>query len=111
MVSDVKSCAGAIFGLNPEFFVRGYPHNTQPECHVLLVNPHGEHTKFAPILFLHPERPNKDEFLKTAKLVQVSAAAVRSRTTVRTGLLVRFSVVRSMVLSPARTGPQNGSRF
>jgi len=38
-----------------------------------------------------------------------SAAVVRSRTTVRTGLLVRFSVVRSMVLMPARTGPQNGS--
>jgi hypothetical protein len=40
-----------------------------------------------------------------------SAAVVRSRTMVRTGLLVRFSVVRSMVLSPARTGPENGSRF
>ncbi|KAG2081096.1 uncharacterized protein F5147DRAFT_725298, partial [Suillus discolor] len=37
------------------------------------------------------------------------AAAVRSRTTVRTGLLVRFSVVRSMVPSPARTGPESGS--
>ncbi|KAG2100460.1 uncharacterized protein F5147DRAFT_710477, partial [Suillus discolor] len=40
-----------------------------------------------------------------------SAAAVRSRTTVRTGLLVRFSVVRSMVPSPARTGPESGSGF
>ncbi|KAG2741160.1 hypothetical protein P692DRAFT_201871848 [Suillus brevipes Sb2] len=76
MVSDVKSCAGAIFGLNPEFFVRGYPRDTQPECRVLLVNPHGEHTKFAPILFLHPERPNKDEFLKTAKLVRVLKVAL-----------------------------------
>ena len=40
-----------------------------------------------------------------------SAAVVRSRTTVRTGLLVRFSVVRSMVLMLARTGPKNGSQF
>ncbi|KAG2104701.1 uncharacterized protein F5147DRAFT_703620, partial [Suillus discolor] len=39
------------------------------------------------------------------------AAAVRSRTMVRTGLLVRFSVVRSMVPSPARTGPESGSGF
>ncbi|KAG2099614.1 uncharacterized protein F5147DRAFT_655798 [Suillus discolor] len=43
--------------------------------------------------------------------VIISAAAVRSRTMVRTGLLVRFSAVRSMVLAPARTGPENGSRF
>ncbi|KAG1898397.1 uncharacterized protein F5891DRAFT_981809 [Suillus fuscotomentosus] len=71
MVSDVKSCAGAIFGLNPEFFVRGYPHDTQPECCTMLVNPRGEYTKFTPILFLHPECLNKDEFLKTAKLVQL----------------------------------------
>ncbi|KAG1898709.1 uncharacterized protein F5891DRAFT_1190494 [Suillus fuscotomentosus] len=51
MVSDVKSCAGAIFGLKSEFF-------------------------FAPVLFLHPERPNKDEFLKTAKLVRVLKVAL-----------------------------------
>ncbi|KAG1899029.1 uncharacterized protein F5891DRAFT_1190207 [Suillus fuscotomentosus] len=76
MVSDVKSCAGAIFRLKSEFFVRGYPRDTQPECRTLLVNPHGEYTKFAPVLFLHPERPNKDEFLETAKLVRVLKVAL-----------------------------------
>ncbi|KAG1885302.1 uncharacterized protein F5891DRAFT_1202031 [Suillus fuscotomentosus] len=76
MVSDIKSCAGAIFRLKSEFFVRGYPRDTQPECRTLLVNPHGEYTKFAPVLFLHPERPNKDEFLKTAKLVRVLKVAL-----------------------------------
>src|SRR6267154_1348766 len=40
----------------------------------------------------------------TLKHVSSSAAAVRSRTTVRTGLLVRFSMVRSVVLMSARTG-------
>ncbi|KAG1901608.1 uncharacterized protein F5891DRAFT_1187479 [Suillus fuscotomentosus] len=42
----------------------------------MLVNPHGEYTKFAPILFLHPEHPNKDKFLKTAKLVRVLKVAL-----------------------------------
>jgi hypothetical protein len=40
-----------------------------------------------------------------------SAAAVRSRTMVQTGLLVRFCAVQSTVLTSARTGPENGSRF
>jgi hypothetical protein len=71
MVSDVKSCAGAIFGLKSEFFVQGYPCDAQPECQTLLVNPHSKYTKFALVLFLHPEHPNKDEFLKMAKLVWV----------------------------------------
>ncbi|KAG2063862.1 hypothetical protein BDR04DRAFT_1185501 [Suillus decipiens] len=63
MVSDVKSCAG-------------YPCDTQPECRTLLVNPHSKYTKFVLVLFLHPERPNKDEFLKTAKLVWVLKVAL-----------------------------------
>ena len=40
-----------------------------------------------------------------------SAAVVRSRTMVRTELLVRFSVVRSTVQASARTGPYCGSWF
>ncbi|KAG1844859.1 hypothetical protein F4604DRAFT_1937270 [Suillus subluteus] len=31
MVSDIKSCTGAIFGLNPEFFLRGYDRAAQEE--------------------------------------------------------------------------------
>ncbi|KAG2096330.1 uncharacterized protein F5147DRAFT_818453, partial [Suillus discolor] len=49
--------------------------------------------------------------LEKSKLQIASAAAVRSRTMVQTGLLIRFSAVRSMVLAPARTRPENGSRF
>jgi hypothetical protein len=41
----------------------------------------------------------------------VSAAVVRSRTTVRTELWSGSCVVRSTVQVSARTGPQNGSRF
>jgi hypothetical protein len=73
MVSDVKSCAGAIFGLNPEFFVQGFAHETQAECHVLLVDPEGGYMKFAPVLFLHAEHPSPcgGGFLKSSRLVQV----------------------------------------
>ncbi|KAG2155309.1 uncharacterized protein EDB93DRAFT_1247794 [Suillus bovinus] len=42
----------------------------------MLVNPHGEYTKFAPVLFLHPEHPNKDKFLKMAKFVRVLKVAL-----------------------------------
>ncbi|KAG1861757.1 hypothetical protein DFJ58DRAFT_725600 [Suillus subalutaceus] len=48
MVSDVKSCAGA-----------------------LLMNPSGAYTKFAPVLFPNPENPSSQTCLKTAKLIQV----------------------------------------
>ncbi|KAG1775240.1 hypothetical protein EV702DRAFT_1199561 [Suillus placidus] len=71
MVSDVKSCAG-------------YPRDTQPECRALLVNPYGKYTKFAPVLFLHPECPNKDEFLKTAKLVRVLKIALFGKSSLST---------------------------
>jgi len=71
---------------------------------------------------VHGPRPVRNHFLKgilsedtlTAFQLNVmpdSAAAVWSRTTVRTGLLVRFSVVQSTVLASARTGPEGGSRF
>jgi hypothetical protein len=73
MVSDVKSCAGAIFGLNPEFFVQGFARETQAECRILLVDPEGGYMKFAPVLFLHAERPSPHGggFLKSSRLVRV----------------------------------------
>ncbi|KAF9230169.1 hypothetical protein BU15DRAFT_83960 [Melanogaster broomeanus] len=72
MASDVKSCAAAIFGLNPTFFSRGYQRFTDLTCRALLVGPNDKYTKYAPILFPRPEGDLKPEdFLKTAKLVQV----------------------------------------
>ncbi|KAG1744081.1 uncharacterized protein EDB91DRAFT_1246962 [Suillus paluster] len=52
MASDVKACA-------------------DPGCCALLLSPHGDYTKFAPVLFPTPERPVPNEMLKSAKLVQV----------------------------------------
>ncbi|KAG1740037.1 hypothetical protein EDB19DRAFT_1908633 [Suillus lakei] len=71
MASDVKSCASAIFGLNASIFIRGYKRNEDPNCRPLLLSPHGEYTKFAPVLFPRPDNPVPHQLLKTAKLVQV----------------------------------------
>ncbi|KAG2145012.1 hypothetical protein BD769DRAFT_1382845 [Suillus cothurnatus] len=71
MASNVKSCASAIFGLNASIFIRGYKQNEDPYCHPLLLSPHGEYTKFAPVLFPRPDNPVPHQLLKTAKLVQV----------------------------------------
>ena len=71
MVSDVKSCAGAIFGLNANIFIRGYKRNEDSNCRSLLLSPHGEYTKFAPVLFPRPENPVPNLIFKTATLVQV----------------------------------------
>ncbi|KAF9231016.1 hypothetical protein BU15DRAFT_82921 [Melanogaster broomeanus] len=65
MASDVKSCAAAIFGLNPTFFSRGYQRFTDLTCRALLVGPNDKYTKYAPILFPRPEGDLKPEdFLK-----------------------------------------------
>ncbi|KAG1859329.1 hypothetical protein DFJ58DRAFT_726356 [Suillus subalutaceus] len=42
-----------------------------PGCRALLLSPHGDYTKFAPVLFPTPEKPVPNEMLKSAKLVQV----------------------------------------
>lgn len=73
MLSDVKSCAAAIFGLDAKFFIRGYARDTEPSCKSLLLNPQGQYTKFAPILFPRPDHLLRDQFLKTAKLVYVGS--------------------------------------
>ncbi|KAG2351389.1 hypothetical protein BDR07DRAFT_1501597 [Suillus spraguei] len=66
MVSDIKSCTGAIFRLNSEFLFEA-----------TLTIP-------SQILFLHPEHPNKDEFLKTAKLVRVLKVALFRKSSLST---------------------------
>ncbi|KAG1788294.1 hypothetical protein EV424DRAFT_1650751 [Suillus variegatus] len=79
MLSDVKSCAAAIFGLDAKFFIRGYTRNMEPACKSLLLNPQGLYTKFAPVLFPRPDRIVRDEFLKTAKLVYILKASLFGR--------------------------------
>ncbi|KAG2131055.1 hypothetical protein DEU56DRAFT_914593 [Suillus clintonianus] len=71
MASDVKACAGAIFGLNTNIFIRGYKRHEDSECRALLLSPHGDYTKFALVLFPTPKKPVPNEMLKSAKLVQV----------------------------------------
>jgi hypothetical protein len=73
MVSDVKSCAAAIFNLDAKFFIRGYARDSEPACRALLLNPQGAYTKFAPVLFPRPEHLFRDDFLKTSKLVYVGS--------------------------------------
>ncbi|KAG1834041.1 hypothetical protein DFJ58DRAFT_735918 [Suillus subalutaceus] len=70
MVSDIKTCARAIFGLNPEFFLRGYDQGMQEECRILIRSPHGSYTKFAPVLFPCPNSLLPNNFLKSAVLVK-----------------------------------------
>jgi len=70
-VSDVKGSAGTIFGLNAEFFVRGYSRFDEPKCRELLLGANGKYTKFAPVLFPDPKSLRKDQFLKTAILVKI----------------------------------------
>lgn len=72
MVSDIKGCAAAIYGLQADWFVRGYAWEKQTECRDLLVNPRGTYTKFAPFLFLNDKNGDITAFLKTAVLVNVS---------------------------------------
>ena len=71
MVSNIKATAGAIFGLPSEYFVCNFPWDSQAECRSLVVNPHGKHTKFAPVLFPNPKDMQPAMFLKSAKLVKV----------------------------------------
>ncbi|KAG0693061.1 hypothetical protein DFH29DRAFT_881766 [Suillus ampliporus] len=66
-----QACAGAIFSLNANIFIRGYKRHEDPGCHALLLSPHGDYTKFAPVLFPTPQKPVPNEMLKSAKLVQV----------------------------------------
>ncbi|KAF8834125.1 hypothetical protein BDN67DRAFT_985543 [Paxillus ammoniavirescens] len=83
MASDVKSCTAAIFGLNPTFFSRGYQQFVDLTCHALLVGPNDKYTKYAPILFPHPEGDLKPEgFLKTAKLIRVLRVSLFGRSSI-----------------------------
>ncbi|KIK42228.1 hypothetical protein CY34DRAFT_12491 [Suillus luteus UH-Slu-Lm8-n1] len=79
MVSDVKSCAAAIFNLDAKFFIRGYARDSEPACRALLLNPQGAYTKFAPVLFPRPEHLFRDDFLKTSKLVFILKASLFGR--------------------------------
>ncbi|KAG1777965.1 hypothetical protein EV702DRAFT_1196766 [Suillus placidus] len=79
MVSDVKSCAAAIFNLDAKFFIRGYARDSEPACRTLLLNPQGAYTKFAPVLFPRPEHLFRDDFLKTSKLVYILKASLFGR--------------------------------
>ncbi|KAG1776117.1 hypothetical protein EV702DRAFT_1198729 [Suillus placidus] len=79
MVSDIKLCAAAIFNLDAKFFIRGHARDSEPACHALLLNPQGAYTKFAPILFPHPDRISRDDFLKTSKLIYVLKASLFGR--------------------------------
>ncbi|KAG1799035.1 uncharacterized protein HD556DRAFT_1305872 [Suillus plorans] len=79
MVSDVKSCAAAIFNLDAKFFIRGYARDLEPACRTLLLNPQGAYTKFAPVLFPHPDRVSRDDFFKTSKLVYILKASLFGR--------------------------------
>jgi hypothetical protein len=76
MVSDVKSCAAAIFGLNPTFFSRGYQRFTEPACRAFLVGPNDKYMKYAPVLFPRPDDLKPEDFLKTAKLVRVRSTHI-----------------------------------
>ncbi|KAG1793249.1 uncharacterized protein HD556DRAFT_1443678 [Suillus plorans] len=60
MVSDVKSCAAAIFNLDAKFFIRGYARDLEPACRALLLNP-------------------QDDFFKTSKLVYILKASLFGR--------------------------------
>ncbi|KAG2153245.1 hypothetical protein DEU56DRAFT_955177 [Suillus clintonianus] len=79
MVSDVKSCAAAIFGLDAKFFIRGYARDSEPACRALLLNPQGAYTKFAPVLFPRPDHMSRDDFLKTSKLVYILKVSLFGR--------------------------------
>ncbi|KAG1787064.1 uncharacterized protein HD556DRAFT_1449118 [Suillus plorans] len=79
MVSDVKSCAAAIFNLDAKFFIRGYARDLEPACRTLLLNPQGAYTKFAPVLFPHPDRVSREDFFKTSKLVYILKASLFGR--------------------------------
>jgi hypothetical protein len=69
MVSDVKSMAGAVFGLPAEFFMWMFNCFNEPHCHVLLLSPNQKYMKFAPCLFPHPDNMKNSDFFKTALLV------------------------------------------
>ncbi|KAG1809479.1 hypothetical protein EV424DRAFT_1349981, partial [Suillus variegatus] len=50
-----------------------------PSCKSLLLNPQGQYTKFAPILFPRPDHLLRDQFLKTAKLVYILKVSLFGR--------------------------------
>ncbi|KIJ58671.1 hypothetical protein HYDPIDRAFT_33939 [Hydnomerulius pinastri MD-312] len=70
-ISEVKICTGANFQLPSEYFTRGYPRDTQPECQALIMGPRSKYTKFAPVLFPHADNPKMDEFLKNSVLIKI----------------------------------------
>ncbi|KAG1897468.1 uncharacterized protein F5891DRAFT_1191929 [Suillus fuscotomentosus] len=100
MASDIKSCAGAIFGLNANIFIRGYKRNEDPNCRPLLLSPHGEYTKFAPVLFPRPDKLVPYEMLKTATLMQVLKVSLFGKSSLApTGMIAAAAVVAIFLLS------------
>ncbi|KAG1766127.1 hypothetical protein EV702DRAFT_1204294 [Suillus placidus] len=115
MVSDVKSCAAAIFNLDAKFFIRGYARDSEPACRALLLNPQGAYTKFAPVLFPRPEHlfiPRRlSENILKASLFGRSSLAANAPPTPKTkakiwelrcvtpGLIAAAAVVAIFILS------------
>ncbi|KIK77161.1 hypothetical protein PAXRUDRAFT_36826 [Paxillus rubicundulus Ve08.2h10] len=90
MVSDIKTCAATIFGLNAEFFIGGHDQFSQPECCALILSSANSYTKFAPVLFPDGDTGNLDNMLKTSKMVQV----------VKVSLFDKASLLGLFVLAP-----------
>ncbi|KIK46620.1 hypothetical protein CY34DRAFT_9495 [Suillus luteus UH-Slu-Lm8-n1] len=103
MVSDIKPCAGAIFGLNPEFFLRGYDPATQEECCILICSPHGSYTKFAPILFPNPDSLLPNNFLKSAVLVKILKVSICGKTSLSSN--VQSSKMKAKIWELQSTTP------
>ncbi|KAG1870705.1 hypothetical protein DFJ58DRAFT_837427 [Suillus subalutaceus] len=107
MASDVKSCASAIFGLNASIFIRGYKRNEDPNCRPLLLSPHGEYTKFAPVLFPRPDNPVPASVVENCKACAGLESAASSRTkakiwklrAITPGMIAAAAVVAIFLLS------------
>ncbi|KAI5983587.1 hypothetical protein EDD15DRAFT_2361155 [Pisolithus albus] len=85
MVSDIKSMAGAVFGLPADFFLRSCNRFEELRCRQLLLSPTGKYTKFAPCLFPDPDNLKSIDFLKTALLVRAIRAAFFGKSSVGGG--------------------------
>ncbi|KAG1888188.1 hypothetical protein F4604DRAFT_1916112 [Suillus subluteus] len=103
MVSDIKTCAGAIFGLNPEFFLQGYDRGMQEECCILIRSPHGSYTRFAPVLFPCPNSLLPNDFLKSAVLVKILKVSIHGKTSLSSN--VQSSKTKAKIWNLRATTP------
>src|SRR5258708_4285753 len=55
------------------FSMHGRNRISEPACCALLLSPQGAYTKFAPVLFPHPDHLSQDNFLKMSKLIYVGS--------------------------------------